>query len=197
MRKLLSISVAAVLFSLICIGARADFEPETDYSQIMIEAAVAGDTEAGDEAERQRNEKIDGLGLDEQKINFEDMLLLAKVIHTEAGSEWLSDDWKMAVGEVVLNRVASPEFPDTIAGCIFQAGQYCGASESWYDTLTPYLSCVVAAKRLLSGERVLNEPSVVFQSNGPQGGGIFRELRDAYFGTTYLCYSTHPELYEG
>jgi hypothetical protein len=197
LRKLLSISVAVVLFSLICIGARADFEPETDYSCIMIEAAVAGDTEAGGKAELQRNEKIDSLGLDEKKINFDDMLLLARVINAEAGSEWLSDDWKMAVGEVLLNRVASPEFPDTLPECVFQAGQYSGADESWYDTLKPCRRCVVAAKRLLSGERVLNEPSVVFQSNGPQGGGVFLELRDDYFGTTYLCYSMHPELYKG
>lgn len=92
---------------------RADFDPGTDYGELMIEAAASGDGEAGLEAEAARNEKIDFFGLDEEKISYEDLALLAKVIHTEAGSAWLSMEWKMAVGEVLLNRVASPEFPDT------------------------------------------------------------------------------------
>ncbi len=195
MKKVLSFSVTVALFLVISAGVLADFDSETDYGLIMVEAAVAGDAEAGIEAERQRNEKIDTLGIDEQKISYQDLVLLARVIHIEAGSEWLPDEWKMAVGEVLLNRVASPEFPDTIKECVYQEGQYGGAGESWYEKLTPYRSCAVAAKRLLSGERVLNEPSVVFQSNGPQGSGVFREFRDACFGTTYLCYSTYPELY--
>lgn len=197
MKKVLPFSVVITLFALICVGARADFEPETDYSCVMIEAAAAGNTEAGIKAELLRNEKIDALGIDEPKIDFEDMLLLARVINIEAGSEWLPDEWKMSVGEVLLNRVASPEFPDTLEECVYQEGQYSGADEAWYETLTPSLRSVQAAKRLLTGERVLNAPSVVFQSNGPQGGGVFRELVDAYCGTTYLCYSSHPELYEG
>ena len=69
---------------------RADFDPGTDYGELMIEAAASGDGEAGLEAEAARNEKIDFFGLDEEKISYEDLALLAKVIHTEAGSAWLS-----------------------------------------------------------------------------------------------------------
>lgn len=54
-----------------------------------------------------------------------------------------------------------------------------------------------AAARLLSGERVLNEPSVVFQSGGVQGSGVYLELYSSYYGYTYLCYSSYPELYGG
>jgi len=49
--------------------------------------------------------------------------------------------------------------------------------------------------RLLSGERVLDEPSVVFQSNGRLGSGVHKKLVDDQLGVTYLCYSSHPELY--
>ena len=59
------------------------------------------------------------------------------------------------------------------------------------------LPCVEAAARLLSGERVLNEPSVVFQSGGVQGSGVYLELYSSYYGYTYLCYSSYPELYGG
>lgn len=174
---------------------RADFDPGTDYGELMIEAAASGDGEAGLEAEAARNEKIDFFGLDEEKISYEDLALLAKVIHTEAGSAWLSMEWKMAVGEVLLNRVASPEFPDTLAGCAFQPGQYTAADEDWFEVLLPFRDCVEAAFRLLSGEMVLNDPTVVFQSGGKQGSGVALELEDSIYGSVYFCYTSHPELY--
>ena len=65
--------------------------------------------------------------LDEPYIAYDDLVLLAQVIHTEAGSAWLPDEWRLAVGEVVLNRVASPEFPDTLEEVVFQPGQYSAA----------------------------------------------------------------------
>ena len=60
----------------------------------MIDAAAAGDEEAGRAAEAARNEKIELLGLDEEEISYDDLALLAKVIHPEAGSAWLSMEWK-------------------------------------------------------------------------------------------------------
>ena len=101
----------------------------------------------------------------------------------------------MAVGEVLLNRVASPEFPDTLAGCAFQPGQYTAADEDWFEVLLPFRDCVEAAFRLLSGERVLNDPTVVFQSGGKQGSGVALELKDSVYGSVYFCYTSHPELY--
>ena len=76
------------------------------YLEEMGRAAVAGDTQAGREAEQYRNEIIDQNGSGEVKISFDDLYLLAKLICAEAGSDWLSDDFRLCVGEVVLNRVA-------------------------------------------------------------------------------------------
>ena len=196
---LASLALFAVAALALCASlsgpCRADFDPGTDYGELMIEAAASGDGEAGLEAAAARNEKIDFFGLDEEKISYEDLALLAKVIHTEAGSAWLSMEWKMAVGEVLLNRVASPEFPDTLAGCAFQPGQYTAADEDWFEVLLPFRDCVEAAFRLLSGERVLNDPTVVFQSGGKQGSGVALELEDSIYGSVYFCYTSHPELY--
>ena len=173
----------------------AGIDPAADYGEAMIDAAAAGDEEAGRAAEAARNEKIELLGLDEEEISYDDLALLAKVIHTEAGSAWLSMEWKMAVGEVLLNRVASPEFPDTLRDCAFQPGQYTAADEGWFEVLLPFRDCVEAAFRLLSGERVLRDSSVVFQSGGVQGGGVALELTDSVYGSVYFCYTSRPELY--
>ena len=121
--------------------------------------------------------------------------LLAQVIHTEAGSTWLPDEWRMAVGEVVFNRVASPEFPDTLEEVVFQPGQYSAADRDWFEVLIPFRPCLEAALRLLGGERVIGDASVVFQSGGLQGG-VALELYDSVYGITYFCYTNHPELYQ-
>ena len=171
------------------------FSADIDYSGQMIEAAVTGDYEAGLLAEQARNDKISVLGLQEENYTFEDLMLLSKIIYAEAGSVWLSDEWKMCVGEVVLNRVASPEFPDTIKEVLEQPGQYYGASSRYFDSLLPTERCVIAALRLLSGERLL-EPSVVFQANFVQGGGTQTAFYDKYLGWTYFCYSSNIKLYQ-
>ncbi len=52
--------------------------------------------------------------------------LLAALIHCEAGGE--SYTGKVAVGAVVLNRVNSAAFPNTISEVIYQSGQFTPAS---------------------------------------------------------------------
>ena len=162
----------------------------------MLECAEANDLSAGLAAPRARDEKIAALGLPYQSIDFEELWLLSKIIHAEAGCAWLDLNWKMAVGEVVLNRVASPEFPNTMREVLEQPGQYYGKGSRYFECLRPSAESVEAALRLLEGERVLGESAVVFQSNYRLGSGVFLELRDSALGSTYLCLSSHPELYQ-
>ena len=193
MKRLLGAAAAAALAFALCLPASAAWE--ADYAALMIDAAAAGDDEAGRGYARVRDEKIASLRLEYAEVDYDDMLLLAQVIHTEAGSSWLPDEWRLAVGEVVLNRVASPEFPNTLEEVVYQPGQYSAANRSWFDTLVPFRSSVEAAFRLLSGERVLNDPSVVFQSGAKQGSGVALELTDSLYGSVYFCYSSRPHLY--
>ena len=183
-----------LLISAVLLTPAAAYDPEADYMEQMIQSVMDGDTAAGIAAEQARNEKIRQQDLSYPCIAFDDLLLLSRVIYREAGSNWLSEEWKMSVGEVVLNRVASPEFPDTVREVVMQPGQYGGLCSD-FRSLKPSRECVEIAVRLLSGERILNAPSVVFQSNDCLGGGIFQKLIDRELGVTYLCYSSHPELY--
>jgi len=170
-------------------------DQNTNYMAQIISAIAVGDLNAAQDLNVLRDAKIDALGLDNLKINIDDLNLLAKIIYWEAGSEWLSDDWKMCAGEVVLNRVASPEFPDTIKDVVYQRGQYAGVTSNSFKKQKPDELCVSLALRLLEGERVLNTPSVIFQANFRQGSGVYLALYDKHLGWTYFCYSLHPELY--
>ena len=79
--------------------------------------------------------------------------LLAAIIHCEAGGE--SRTGKVAVGAVVLNRVASGSFPNTITDVIYQGGQFSpAASGILAQTLAQGVDadCYEAACAALNGE---------------------------------------------
>lgn len=189
---LMIIALTGLLFGQL-VSAHAE---EIDYMELMQTAVVNNDSVAGVSAETARTDKIISEDLTNQIVTYEDLSYLSKIIYAEAGSIWLSDEWKMSVGEVVLNRVKSPEFPNTIKDVVEQDGQYYGKNSSYLKYLKPDLRCVKIALRLLEGERVFDDSSVVFQANFPQGGGTCCRLFDKYLGWTYFCYTSHPELYE-
>ena len=162
------------------------------YLLEMCEAAMAGDVTAGRAAEKARRAALDAGG-EGTAVSFDDLLLLARVIEAMAGSDWLTDDFRMCVGEVVLNRVASPEFPDTLYGVVYQRGQYTVVNSARFSALIPRQECVDCALRLLLGERHM-VPAVVYQADYLQGE-LFTMFPDRQLGSTYFCLSEHLELY--
>ena len=194
--KRLFIFAAIFLFILLAgITAHADYDGNANYIDIMIRAAACGDVEAGRAAQMCRDERIEFTDLPDKKISFDDLYLLAKVIASEAGCETLSDDFRFCVGEVVMNRVASPEFPNTIEEVVYQEGQYEGAdTDEFRYLLIPDLSDVKIALRLLRGERHML-PWVVFQANFEQGCGTYAKYFSEHYGWTYFCSSANTYLY--
>ena len=73
---------------------------------------------------------------------------LSHIINAESGNQPL--DGKIAVGNVVLNRVASSRFPNTVYEVIFQRGQFTPVSNGSIN-LTPNEQSVIAAKLCLDG----------------------------------------------
>ena len=66
------------------------------------------------------------------KYTAAEVNLLAKVISAEARGE--SYEGQVAVGAVILNRVAHPSFPDTISGVVYQNGAFsCVYDSNWYQ----------------------------------------------------------------
>lgn len=77
-----------------------------------------------------------------------DTQLLARLIHAEARGETYSG--KVAVGAVVLNRVKSPSFPNTISGVIYQPYAFTCVSDGQIG-LSPDASALSAAKDAMNG----------------------------------------------
>ena len=90
-------------------------------------------------------------------VNASDVAMLAALIQCEAGGE--SYEGKLAVGSVVMNRVDSSYFPDTVVGVIYQSGQFSPVASGRFTVVLSSgadASCVQAATEVLAGTRTLN-----------------------------------------
>ena len=78
--------------------------------------------------------------------NTGDMIdLLARLINGEARGEPYKG--QVAVGAVVMNRVKSSEFPDTISGVIYQKGQFSCVTDGQFNKAIDENSTVYKAAR--------------------------------------------------
>ena len=102
--------------------------------------------------------------------NSSDVDLLAAIIYCEAGNQ--SREGMVAVGAVVMNRVYSASFPNTISEVIYQSGQF---TPAYSGTLASALAngvpsaCYDAAVAALNGENPVG--SALYFNTG-SGKGI-------------------------
>lgn len=102
---------------------------------------------------------------------YDEQTLLAALIHTEAGNQCY--DGKLAVGAVVLNRVKSASYPNTIAEVIYAPGQFGPASNG---TLAAALQngvdaeCMQAAKEALEGATTVGDAKNFHRAGGGENG---------------------------
>ena len=113
-------------------------------------------------------------------INDEQLDMLAHLIYGEAGSKHLPDEMQLATGSVLLNRIKSPLFPNTMQECIYQTGQYSCLNSGYL--LTPDERTYANARYLLINGSQLPD-NVLFQSQFKQGDGVYKKI-----GNQYYCY---------
>ena len=99
------------------------------------------------------------------KYTKSELRLMSSIINCEAGIEPYQG--KLAVGIVVMNRIRSKRFPNTIKGVIYQRGQFSPVRNgslrrrlSEYDSgkikSKQWKSCISAAKKVLNGQRTIS-----------------------------------------
>ena len=120
----------------------------------------------------------------------ENLKLLSILVELEAGSSWLTDEQQSLVACVVLNRIKSPLFPNTLHDVIYQRNpiQYQSAWSKAIKTVEPSERVIKNVKRVLDGKFTCPS-NVLFQSEKPQGDGIYKKFYNRYtHTTTYFCY---------
>lgn len=116
----------------------------------------------------------------------EDLYWLSRVISAESRGEPM--EGQLAVGRVVMNRVASPEFPDTIKGVVFDRKNGVQFEPVSNGTIyqEPTAQSVTAAKAILSGaESVVGDCLYFFAPELSEGTWI---RRNRTYYTTVGCH---------
>lgn len=134
--------------------------------------------EAAAQAEKEAREKaVSGQSAQAASVSAAEQELLAALIFCEAGNQ--PYEGQVAVGAVVMNRVRSGSFPNTITDVIYQSGQFTPAMTGWLDSVLAsdgYTDAAVqAAADALAGSNPIGD--CLYFSTG--GGGY--QLGDHYF----------------
>ena len=119
----------------------------------------------------------------------EELEALAIIIYQEAGGDACSDETRSMVGTVVMNRVESDLFPDTIQEVATQKRQY--GRLYWTGLVWPERAsnpgeahavqrAYDCARAILEGERAL-PADVIWQAEFPQGTEIVAHQDGLYF----------------
>lgn len=147
-----------------------------EKAQRELEEAQKKEAEriAAEQAEAQRKAEEEAAVAQIQEADKE---LLASIIFCEAGNQ--SYEGQVAVGAVIMNRVKSAVYPNSISEVVYQSGQFGPAMTGWLDSVrysagyTP--SVMQAAIDALSGSNPIGDCLYFDQ------GGMGYQLGDHYF----------------
>ena len=113
-----------------------------------------------------------------------DVDLLARLISAEARGEPYSG--QVAVGAVVLNRVESPAFPNTMSGVIYQSGAFtCLSDGQFWGEVTD--SSYKAARDALNGWDPSGGALYYFNPNTATSSWIWSRPVLSVIGKHYFC----------
>lgn len=113
-------------------------------------------------------------------LTFEELQLLAKVVWVEARGE--SAEGQQAVAEVILNRLASDDYQDSLKSVVYAEGQF--RSAAYLDEATPEQAQYDAISHAIYGPYVLPEEVVHFAT--------YHATENVWgqIGGHYFCYPT-------
>lgn len=148
---------------------KADVENNKDKSNVDKKSKAIKESKKTEDSQKKVESKLNEKKEEKKeekkkKYSEADLRLLSAIIHCEAGSE--SYKGKVAVGIVIMNRVKSNSFPDTVKGVIYQSHQFTPARNGSLDkALNQYdkgnftseakKECIAAAQEVLEGKTTI------------------------------------------
>ena len=88
------------------------------------------------------------LGGDRRNISDSDIEIIARAIYGEGRGE--PYEGQVAIGAVIINRLESPDFPDTVSGVVYQKGAFDAVRDGQIN-LTPNETAYQAALDAING----------------------------------------------
>lgn len=138
------------------------------------------------------NIKSTALNIENATYSDEEVYLTAQLVHHEAHNQ--AYNGKVAVAEVVLNRVQSSLFPDKVNDVIFQNGQF--SSLRRLKNINPTELELRIAYNVLNGSlRVLNDKDVMYFRNPKITSGISASTKKDWGNLEYATYIGEHAFY--
>ena len=138
------------------------------------------------------NIKSTALNTENAAYSDEEVYLTAQLVHHEAHNQ--AYNGKVAVAEVVLNRVQSSLFPDKVNDVIFQNGQF--SSLRRLKNINPTELELRIAYNVLNGSlRVLNDKDVMYFRNPKITSGISASTKKDWGNLEYATYIGEHAFY--
>lgn len=141
-------------------------------AKAAYEAKLEEERKAAEEAERIAREQAEkAAALQAEKE------LMASLIFCEAGNQ--PYEGQVAVGAVVLNRVKSSVYPNSVSEVIYQSGQFSPAMSGWLDRVRANAGYSESA--LQAAEDALNGSNPVGDCLYFSTGGYGMQIGDHFF----------------
>ena len=138
-----------------------------DYGEAKTTEAIKAVEEAKKAAE-EKAKRTANLGV--VAASGDEVVLLAALIQAEAGNQ--PYEGQLAVGAVVMNRVRSGAYPNTIQGVISAPGQFGPAATGRVAAIMasgPRASCMQAAQAAINGETTVGSLTHFRRAGGIDG----------------------------
>jgi N-acetylmuramoyl-L-alanine amidase len=163
-------------------------EPETvSFEALCEDTAAVEHTEEAEETEdteetvyTEEVEDTKETGYTEEWEDTDSLWLLAACVEAEAGNQGLLG--KRLVADVILNRVDSPDFPDTIEGVITQPYHF---TSYWNASISSVSVSDETLEAVLMELEERSYPGLLFFTAGAYSvyGTPWRQVGDHYFST--------------
>ena len=151
--------------------AAAEAQAAEEAARIEAEAQAKAAEEAARIAAEAQQAALAAQAAQTAAISAEELKLLANIIYCEAGSE--SYVGKVAVGNVIMNRVKSASQPNTITEVVYARGQFSpvrnGSLQRALSSDKADATCYQAAIEALAGAQPVGEKLFFRRNNGRSG----------------------------
>lgn len=128
--------------------AQAEAERRAAEEEIQRKKAEEEARKAAEETQRRFEESLSATGMSEADFNA-----LCKIVQAEDGHD--SIDGRIGVANVILNRVRSPLYPNSIMGVITAPGQFGPVRSGAFAAAIPSASTVAAVKEAVAGKNTV------------------------------------------
>ena len=153
------------------LAAEAQAKAAEEAARIEAEAQAKAAEEAARIAAEAQQAALAAQAAQTAAISAEELKLLANIIYCEAGSE--SYVGKVAVGNVIMNRVKSASQPNTITEVVYAKGQFSpvrnGSLQRALSSDKADATCYQAAIEALAGAQPVGEKLFFRRNNGRSG----------------------------